>query len=102
MAATAATRWWNQIDNDRLFEGAFKGGGAKGILYAGALEEFAARGYWFRAVAGSSAGAITAALVASGMTPQQIQERGSEGLGLVRFSPFGDVLARPFYGMQRI
>jgi predicted acylesterase/phospholipase RssA len=37
--------------------GIFKGGGAKGIMYAGALYEIYDRGYWFRAVAGSSAGA---------------------------------------------
>ena len=46
--------------------GVFEGGGAKGIAYAGALEELEAQGVSFGAVAGASAGAITAALIAAG------------------------------------
>lgn len=52
-----------------LVLGVFEGGGAKGVLYVGALEAMAERNLWFSAVAGSSAGAITAALIASGMGP---------------------------------
>jgi NTE family protein len=55
----------------RLY-GVFEGGGAKGIAYAGALLAMRERKCWFRAVAGSSAGAITAALIAAGMEPETI------------------------------
>jgi predicted acylesterase/phospholipase RssA len=60
--------------------GVFEGGGAKGALYVGALEAMAERNLWFSAVAGSSAGAITAALIASGMGPSEIRESMPEGL----------------------
>ena len=60
--------------------GVFEGGGAKGVLYVGALEAMAERNLWFSAVAGSSAGAITAALIASGMGPSEIRESMHGGL----------------------
>jgi predicted acylesterase/phospholipase RssA len=97
-----SSRWWAGIAQERQWDGVFKGGGAKGILYTGALEEFAKRGLWFRAVAGSSAGAITAALVAAGMRPEVLQEKATEGLGLVKFSPAGDLFARPLFGMAKV
>jgi NTE family protein len=56
----------------RRVNGVFKGGGAKGLVYAGALHEVRARGIWFESVAGASAGAITATLVAAGYQPDQI------------------------------
>jgi predicted acylesterase/phospholipase RssA len=54
--------------------GVFKGGGPKGAAYAGVLHELEGR-VAFRAVAGASAGAITAALVAAGYSAQTIEER---------------------------
>ncbi len=56
-----------------LVNGVFKGGGAKGIGYAGALQAVEARGMWFGAVAGTSAGAITAALIAAGYCADAIR-----------------------------
>ncbi len=53
--------------------GVFKGGGAKGIAYAGALRAVRARGLWFKSVAGASAGAVTAALIASGMDVDEVE-----------------------------
>jgi predicted acylesterase/phospholipase RssA len=53
--------------------GVFEGGGAKGLCYVGALEECEKQGVNFRAVAGSSAGAITAMLVACGYTAEEIK-----------------------------
>ena len=47
-------------------DGVFEGGGAKGAAYVGALTNLQEKGAWFRRVAGSSAGAITAALIAAG------------------------------------
>ncbi len=51
----------------------FKGGGAKGALYGGALRAVADRGISFSQVAGSSAGAITAAFVAAGANPEDLR-----------------------------
>lgn len=47
-------------------DGAFEGGGAKGLAYLGALHAAAHCGIWFKRVAGTSAGSITAALIAAG------------------------------------
>lgn len=51
-----------------------EGGGVKGIALVGALEVLEERGYTFRRVAGSSAGAIAGALVAAGIpTPTMVE-----------------------------
>lgn len=49
-------------------DGVFEGGGVKGIALAGAACSFMRRGYRFVHVAGSSAGAIVASLIAAGLT----------------------------------
>ena len=64
------TPWW--ADNT-LVNGVFKGGGAKGVAYAGALRAFREAGFWFGGVAGASAGANTATLIAAGLTPEEIE-----------------------------
>lgn len=53
----------------------FEGGGVKGVAYVGALEVLESAGILAQvnAVAGTSAGAITATLVALGQTPQQLR-----------------------------
>lgn len=53
----------------------FEGGGVKGVAYVGALEVLAAQGIRTNvtAVAGTSAGAITAALVAAGFTAAELK-----------------------------
>ena len=51
----------------------FQGGGVKGIAYAGVLSALPA-GCRVDSVAGTSAGAIVAALVAVGKTPEQLRE----------------------------
>lgn len=52
----------------------FEGGGVKGIGLAGAYRELTARGWSPECVAGTSAGAITAALVAVGYTGVELEE----------------------------
>ncbi len=52
----------------------FEGGGVKGIGLAGAYRELSDRGYAPACVAGTSAGAITAALVAVGYTGAELEE----------------------------
>ena len=71
------------------YNAVFKGGGAKGIAYAGALEACEQAGVEFAAVAGSSAGAITATLIACGydsgemlaMMPDALAAIGSPARG---------------------
>jgi NTE family protein len=52
----------------------FEGGGVKGIGLAGAYRELSDRGYHPECVAGTSAGAITAALVAVGYSGAEVEE----------------------------
>jgi predicted acylesterase/phospholipase RssA len=67
-----------------LVNGIFKGGGAKGIVYTGALHEVRARGIWFSSVAGASAGAITAALIAAGYDPTEMMAIAPSALQQVK------------------
>jgi predicted acylesterase/phospholipase RssA len=69
---------------EHWFYGVFEGGGAKGIAYSGALLAMKEQKCWFSRVAGASAGAITAALVASGLSPEEIENATVSGLGSVR------------------
>ncbi len=62
------------MPTNETVNGVFEGGGAKGLCYVGALEECEARGIEFGAVAGSSAGAITAMLVACGYGAGEIRD----------------------------
>lgn len=57
----------------RLVNGVFQGGGAKIIANIGALQAVEEHGLWFGSVAGASAGAITASLIASGMNADELQ-----------------------------
>lgn len=66
-SVSSPARWYDT--RDQRFCGVFEGGAAKGVAYPGALQAVAEHGSWFCAVAGSSAGAITAAFVASGTDP---------------------------------
>jgi predicted acylesterase/phospholipase RssA len=74
-------RWWLNTDQVQGYvHGVFEGGGAKGVLYVGALEAVLKRGLWFSGAAGSSAGAITAAMIAAGMNPSDIRAETERGL----------------------
>jgi predicted acylesterase/phospholipase RssA len=56
----------------------FEGGGAKGMAFVGAYEEFVRRGHTFGRLLGTSAGAITAALLAAGYTPTEMLDALNE------------------------
>jgi len=56
----------------------FEGGGAKGMAFVGAYEAFVEQGHSFARLLGTSAGAITAALLAAGYTPQEMLEALAE------------------------
>jgi predicted acylesterase/phospholipase RssA len=73
------------MDEERPIIGVFKGGGAKGALYAGALDAVRQHGLRFSEVAGSSAGAITAAFIAAGATPDDLRSYQEKGRELLEF-----------------
>lgn len=50
----------------------FEGGGAKGFVFVGAMREFEARGHTHGRLLGTSAGAITATLLAAGYTSAEM------------------------------
>lgn len=50
----------------------FEGGGAKGMVFVGAMQEFEARGHKTGRLLGTSAGAITATLLAAGYTSSEM------------------------------
>lgn len=74
----------------------FEGGGAKGIVFVGAMQEFEARGHTVGRVLGTSAGAITATLLAAGYSASQMLDVINERLpdGKPRFSSFMDIPPR--------
>src|SRR4051794_30647418 len=49
-----------------------EGGGAKGMAFVGAYEEFVQRGHTYGRLLGTSAGAISATLMAAGYTPAEM------------------------------
>jgi len=74
------------------FDLVFEGGGAKGSVFAGALEVFFAAGHQAARLVGTSAGAITAALLAAGYTPAEMLAAVNEQRdGKPRFASFMDV-----------
>ena len=66
-----------------IYDLVFEGVGAKGFVLVGAYEAFVRRGHMPGRVLGTSAGAITAALVAAGYTPEEmvaaLDERDAAG-----------------------
>ena len=74
------------------FDLVFEGGGAKGSVFAGALEVFTAAGHEPSRLVGTSAGAITAALLAAGYTPAEMLAAVNEQRdGKPRFASFMDI-----------
>ncbi len=59
----------------------FEGGGAKGMVLVGAYQVLAERGHTPGRLLGTSAGAITAALIAAGYTPQEMLDALTERAG---------------------
>ena len=58
----------------RKYNGVFEGGGVKGIALIGALKRVEEEGIEFSKVAGTSAGAIAAALVSAGYKAEEIKD----------------------------
>jgi NTE family protein len=78
-----------------LYDLVFKGGGAKGMAFAGALQVFQDAGHDHRRVVGTSAGAITAMLTGAGYTPAELTEActATDDDGNPVFASFMDVPA---------
>lgn len=57
-----------------LINGVFEGGGVKGIALAGGVSAAMKQGHVFHQVAGTSSGAIVAALLAAGYTGEEMKE----------------------------
>ncbi len=57
-----------------LIDGVFSGGGLKGFALVGAYQLLEEKGYSFRRVAGTSAGAILASFIAAGYTGKEIEQ----------------------------
>jgi NTE family protein len=67
----------------------FEGGGAKGMVFVGALKEFESRGHSYDRLLGTSAGAITATLIAAGYTvPEMLDALGEKKNNKSVFSEF--------------
>src|SRR5215471_1618292 len=75
------------------FDAVFEGGGAKGIAFVGALEVLQQHGHALRRYIGTSAGAITATLLAAKYTCEEMMQAINERLpdGKPRFSSFMDI-----------
>ena len=70
------------------FDLVFEGGGVKGTVFVGALEEFARRGHTFGRLLGTSAGAITATYLAAGFSVGEmldaLKEKDERGVSVFR------------------
>lgn len=79
----------------RKFDLVFEGGGAKGTVFIGALQEFQQRNIAGRRFVGTSAGAITATLLAAGYSADEMLAAVMEKTpdGKPRFSTFMDIPA---------
>jgi NTE family protein len=64
-----------------------EGGGAKGVAHVGALSAVEAEGYRIDGLAGTSAGALVAALRAAGFGPRDLIDVGSDASVLDRLTP---------------
>jgi len=59
--------------NEKKLDAVFEGGGVKGIALVGAVTATEAKGYVFENVAGTSAGAIVASLIAAGYKASELE-----------------------------
>ncbi len=75
----------------------FEGGGVKGLAFVGALEVFEQAGYQWNLLGGTSAGAITASLLAAGYTAAELKPILAD-LDYRRFKDKGFVDSIPLFG----
>lgn len=75
----------------------FEGGGVKGVAFIGAIQETERRGYQFNRLAGTSAGALVASLLAAGYTGKELETYVDE-LTLTKFLDKKSVGKIPYIG----
>lgn len=76
----------------------FEGGGVKGIALVGALQAFEEEGFQWQNVAGASAGAITAALVAAGYTAAELKKVMDDRVDFSKFMDTAGIGKLPVLG----
>ena len=81
----------------RKVDAVFEGGGVKGIGLVGAMTVTEEEGYHFENVAGTSAGAIVASLVAAGYTASEMKAI-LDSLDYTRFKDPGTMERIPLIG----
>ena len=84
-------------DQKNLMDLVFEGGGVKGIGLGGAYAALEDEGFRPNNVAGTSAGAITAALVASGYTARELKDIVFN-MPFTQFKDVGGLARVPFIG----
>ena len=86
------------------FDLVFEGGGAKGMVLVGAMKEFERQNHTPRRLIGTSAGAITATLMAAGYNAQEIEEvlSDEEPDGTPTFATFMDAPVRGDFSDEHI
>ncbi len=86
-----------------IYDLVFEGGGAKGAVFVGAMKAFQEKGCEYRRLIGTSAGAITATLLAAGFTPDELSKAVSEKKGDKSiFVSFLDVPEKSFFSEESI
>lgn len=84
-------------DTPRKIDAVFEGGGVKGTAFVGAIEVAESRGFTFANIAGTSAGAIVASLIAAGYTSAEIKPI-MDGLNYRKFQDKGWIDSIPYIG----
>lgn len=79
-----------------LIDGVFAGGGLKGFALVGAYQALEAKGYRFKRVAGTSAGAILACFIAAGYSGKEIEQMMQEENLQSLLDPRQTILPIPF------
>src|SRR5271169_4563560 len=80
-----------------IADGVFEGGGVKGIALVGALSSFESHGFKWCNLAGTSAGAIVASLLASGYNAAELKEIIGN-LDYMKFEDAGTIGRVPLIG----
>ncbi|MFS0688655.1 patatin-like phospholipase family protein [Sporosarcina sp. 179-K 8C2 HS] len=79
-----------------LIDGVFAGGGLKGFALVGAYQALEDKGYRFKRVAGTSAGAILACFIAAGYSGKEIEQMMQEEDLQLLLDPRQTILPLPF------
>ncbi|WP_438311957.1 patatin-like phospholipase family protein [Sporosarcina sp. FA9] len=85
-----------------VIDGVFSGGGLKGFALVGALQVLEEKGFRFKRIVGTSAGAILACFIAAGYTGKEIEEMLSEQNFEELLDPRKTIIPIPFMKWLRL